>query len=306
MNFYSHGKLLITGEYLVLKGAKALAAPVRFGQKMTVSENILNAFLIWESYEYDRLWFRAEIDTASYKIVETTDNEVAGRLLAMLLGAEKLNPGFIQSKKGKKVNISADFDLSWGLGSSSSLIADIAAWAKVEPYRLHRLVSNGSGYDVVCANEKGPVFFTLNSKESYLTSQADFNPAFADQIFFIYLGKKQDSQQSVKAFLDKTNSLEKEIVTVSDLSERITSAQTISEFEDCIGQHEQLLSSVLNEKTLKASRFSDLKGQIKSLGAWGGDFAMMTWYDSVAELKKYLETKKINTFFSFKEIILSR
>ena len=34
--FYSHGKFLLTGEYLVLKGALALALPLKLGQSMTV------------------------------------------------------------------------------------------------------------------------------------------------------------------------------------------------------------------------------------------------------------------------------
>jgi hypothetical protein len=32
--FYSNGKLLITGEYLVLDGAKAFALPTKFGQSL--------------------------------------------------------------------------------------------------------------------------------------------------------------------------------------------------------------------------------------------------------------------------------
>ena len=34
--FYSHGKLLLTGEYVVLDGAKALAIPTNKGQYLTV------------------------------------------------------------------------------------------------------------------------------------------------------------------------------------------------------------------------------------------------------------------------------
>lgn len=34
--FYSHGKFLLTGEYLVLEGALALALPLKLGQTMTV------------------------------------------------------------------------------------------------------------------------------------------------------------------------------------------------------------------------------------------------------------------------------
>ena len=32
--FYSNGKLLITGEYVVLDGAKALALPTKYGQNL--------------------------------------------------------------------------------------------------------------------------------------------------------------------------------------------------------------------------------------------------------------------------------
>ena len=35
-SFFSHGKLLLTGEYLVLDGAKALAIPTQQGQEMSV------------------------------------------------------------------------------------------------------------------------------------------------------------------------------------------------------------------------------------------------------------------------------
>ncbi len=34
--FYSNGKLLLTGEYLVLDGAKALALPTKMGQNLQV------------------------------------------------------------------------------------------------------------------------------------------------------------------------------------------------------------------------------------------------------------------------------
>jgi len=35
--FYSHGKLLLTAEYVILDGAKALALPTKFGQEMEIS-----------------------------------------------------------------------------------------------------------------------------------------------------------------------------------------------------------------------------------------------------------------------------
>ena len=39
MDYYSCGKLLITAEYLVLKGAKGLAIPTKYGQKLSIKKN---------------------------------------------------------------------------------------------------------------------------------------------------------------------------------------------------------------------------------------------------------------------------
>ena len=59
MNFYSNGKLLLTGEYLVLDGAKALAIPTKFGQDLLV-EPIQEPELIWASFtNTGDCWFEA-------------------------------------------------------------------------------------------------------------------------------------------------------------------------------------------------------------------------------------------------------
>ena len=42
--FYSNGKLLLTGEYVVLDGAKALAVPTRFGQNLIVKKGNNRSF----------------------------------------------------------------------------------------------------------------------------------------------------------------------------------------------------------------------------------------------------------------------
>jgi mevalonate kinase len=302
MNYYSHGKLLITGEYLIIKGALALAAPVRFGQEMQIEVNSSDKYLKWESFELDRCWFHAIFDTAFIKIIKTSDSEVANRLLLWLMAADQLNPGFLKRQKFKKVIVKSDFNLSWGLGSSSSLLSDIALWAEVDSFRLHKLLSKGSGYDVVCSHAEGPIFFTRKD-EDYTIKKADFFPAFANRVYFIYLGRKQDSSLSVEAFLEDKSSFAKEIENVSELSNRIASAKSIDEFEMDIKEHEEIISNLLHRKRIKEERFSELKGEIKSLGAWGGDFAMLTWHDTLKELKKYLATKNIDTIFTFKEII---
>ena len=61
--------------------------------------------------------------------------------------------------------------------------------------------------------------------------------------------------------------------------------------------------ALYRQKRIKEARFLDLEGEIKSLGAWGGDFAMMTWNDSKKKLIRYLEEKNIYTMFTFEELI---
>ena len=49
--FKSHGKLMITGEYFVLRGAKSLLLPTKFYQDMTVSRLNEGSSILWESYD---------------------------------------------------------------------------------------------------------------------------------------------------------------------------------------------------------------------------------------------------------------
>jgi len=59
--YYSNGKLLLTGEYLVLNGAKSLAVPTKFGQDLEVTP-ALGKKIIWKSYDADgSIWFEDEI-----------------------------------------------------------------------------------------------------------------------------------------------------------------------------------------------------------------------------------------------------
>ena len=51
--FNSNGKLLLTGEYLVLDGAKALAVPTIFGQSLSL-ELIDEAKIIWSSFDENK------------------------------------------------------------------------------------------------------------------------------------------------------------------------------------------------------------------------------------------------------------
>jgi hypothetical protein len=67
MTYKSNAKLMISGEYLVLKGAEALAIPLKFGQTLKVSEHSGSPSLAWKTYVKGQHWFDAIVRDREYK-----------------------------------------------------------------------------------------------------------------------------------------------------------------------------------------------------------------------------------------------
>ena len=66
--FYANGKLLLTGEYLVLDGAQALALPTKHGQGLIIEERKEKG-LKWESYdEYGNVGFNIVIHISTQRM----------------------------------------------------------------------------------------------------------------------------------------------------------------------------------------------------------------------------------------------
>ena len=114
-SYYSNGKLLLTGEYLVILGAKALAIPVKYGQSMNIREYSNENKLIWTAKEHGKEWFKAVLSCKTL-ILEESSNEVIGERLFKLLNEIKLmNPGFINQNSGYEIETDINFDRNWGL-----------------------------------------------------------------------------------------------------------------------------------------------------------------------------------------------
>jgi mevalonate kinase len=137
--FYSNGKLLITGEYVVLDGAKSLALPTKYGQNLSIEEIDSNHLIHWTSYDHDgSVWFEETIPFSSIienKIQEGSKN-IKSTLIEILHEAYKLNSNFITESKGYKVSTELTFPKFWGLGTSSTLINNISQWLSIDAYVL--------------------------------------------------------------------------------------------------------------------------------------------------------------------------
>jgi len=69
--YYSNGKFLISGEYLVLKGALAFAIPLKFGQSLQILPLINETPSInWKSFVKENLWFEARFSIESLEIID--------------------------------------------------------------------------------------------------------------------------------------------------------------------------------------------------------------------------------------------
>lgn len=309
MNFYSNGKLLLSGEYLVLDGAVSLAVPTKFGQDLVV-ENIKEPQLIWGSFTHTGdCWFEAVFDLPKLRLVSCTFNSdkegsaefIAETLLEILSEAKSMNPDFLSSKNGFVVKTTLTFPRNWGLGSSSTLINSIASWAKVDAFQLLWNSFKGSGYDIACAQNNTPIFYQIENKKP-IVKQVEFNPTFKENIFFVYLNQKQDSKEGIAKFRESGQNFDKEIYRISEISNEFLTAKSIEDFNELIVEHEEIISSIIKLKPVKEKLFSDYQlGEIKSLGAWGGDFVMVTGNE---ETPKYFKNKGFDTVLSYQQIIL--
>ena len=182
-----------------------------------------------------------------------------------------------------------------GLGSSSTLINNISNWLNINPYELLKVTFPGSGYDIAVANTKTPIFFKKNGEINEV-SETNFSPPFKENLFFVHLNKKVNSQKEVSNFLNKKNEFRDDILRINSLGKMVAKEKNQKIFNEMLKEHEDIISNVISEKPVQKTLFNDFYGQIKSLGAWGGDFVLVS---GDSETPKYFLKKGYNTIMPF-------
>ena len=295
-NFYSHGKLLLSAEYLVVLGAKALALPLKPGQHLSVSADQTKKGIYWESAYQDQVFIQREIELHPQK----EETFFPARALQKIFDKK---PELFPGGQAIQFRSKLEFDLNWGLGSSSTLISNLARWAGIDPFHLYFELERGSAYDVACAQAENPIFYRLEGKTPHI-EKALFAPPFSNSFYFVYTGKKQKSANELKSFFSGRRSFDSEIKTVSELSELMANEKDIRQFCHLINEHERLIASVLKRKTIHQEYFQGLEATCKSLGAWGGDFILVIWEHGPEALRNEMERKGLNLIFTYDELAL--
>ena len=301
--FYSNGKLLITGEYLVLDGAKALALPTKFGQNLIV-EKTKNQGIKWISYDADgSIWidFQLSFQDILKKNSLGESESVKNTLIEILHQGYLLNPDFIDNSEGYHITTQLTFPRNWGLGTSSTLINNIAQWLEIDAFVLLNNSFGGSGYDIACAQNDSPILYHLDNGKPIIET-VSFEPQFAENLHFVYLEKKQSSKASIVSYYNNKNeALSDNIITNNKITSAVLKAKTLQEFAIALEEHEAEMSNILEMQTIKESLFPDFNGIIKSLGAWGGDFVLAISKENPAD---YFNQRGFRTIVSYKDMIL--
>ncbi|WP_020566814.1 GYDIA family GHMP kinase [Neolewinella persica] len=306
----ANGKLLLTAEYFVLDGVPALAVPTRAGQRMTASPTKPEAEhdLYWRAYDaagegwFSHAFDRHEWSGPSHQTKEQKE-DTATRIVQILRAAETLRPGCTSHINGLEVTTYLEFDQAWGLGSSSTLIAMVADWLEVNPYALLEKTFGGSGYDLACAVAAGPILYERNGITPKVT-ELDWNPAWTSQTYFVYRNQKQNSREGIRAYREQTvsSSVKEEIsgITTALLSPTLH----LRAAAQLLHRHEAIVAQTLGLPTVQDELFTDFPGQLKSLGAWGGDFIWALSEESEEKVRRYFNERGYETVISYNNMVL--
>ena len=299
LNIHARGKLLITGEYSILDGAVGLAVPTQLGQKFKITPTFEKSIQWTSVLENGEKWIDHNFELPLKRDFDTsTTVGFLGNLITQVL---LLNPDLCKDH-GWKVTSKLEFNQQWGLGSSSTLVAAIAQWAKIDPYVLLEQTFGGSGYDIACAFSKNAITFR-KSKHELEIENINFKPQFSEHIFFIYLNRKQNSRESIAHYKKIAPSTKiKAINEITNITAALIQTDTLHHFEALLEKHENITAKLINTKRIQHALFSDYNyGIIKSLGGWGGDFVLACGCETDME---YFRAKGYHTIIPYKQMVL--
>lgn len=283
MHFSAPGKVMLTGEYAVLKGSLSFALPSKLHQHLH-HEPRPGTSLHWLAKDAQgNTWLEAFFPEPN--LLGTNNHpETAERLLQLLQAATTLGAVWPTGQ----VTTSLDFERTWGLGSSSTLVALVAHWLRVDPWKLFDATQNGSGYDLAVALCNQPLLYRFQPERTYQT--LSWRPNYTDQLYFLPLGHKQVSSAEVSKHknLDLPDAVRNNL---DACTHALIDATSLQQFGEAAQRHEDLLANWLTKEPI-ASSYPAGPYVIKSLGAWGGDLALVipTKPTSTAMLENNLGT----------------
>ncbi len=298
---FSSGKLLLTSEYMVLDGALALAIPTKLGQDLSV--NIAEASdskIFWNALHENKKWLQCTINFSDWSIVESNLPDAADFILKTLQNVQQLASKSVFIKNHHYyIQTNLQFPADFGLGSSATLMNNLADWAEIDAFQLNEICLGGSGYDIAVAKEKSAILFQ-NSENSRKITPVIYEPSFKNELIFIHLNQKQNSRKGIAHYLAQTKSPDL-IAEFSTLTKTIFESNDLQQFSELMSEHEEIVANYLNLTPVKKKYFENYDGFVKSLGAWGGDFVLAS---KNGDYQKYFNERGFTKIFEWNDLIL--
>ncbi|MCU0327634.1 MAG: hypothetical protein MUE53_01480 [Chitinophagales bacterium] len=292
---FAQGKLMLTGEYLALRGATSLALPLKFGQSLEVYSDLA---MSWEARDYD--------DTVFYTWQMTANLHLEDKLQQCFRYIADLGKMNEDSFNQRKFITKLTFNKHWGLGSSSTLVCLLAKYFDVNPYALNAHVFQGSSYDIACGYAKSPILYTRIDESNAKVVELNL-PQWTDFIYFVYSGQKQSSIQSIRSNRENIQQTSESLIfEISEISKSITQTKQVSEVIDLFEYHDTLISSVLGHKPLSHDLGHKMPFYSKYLGAWHGDFFMILSDLPREDIHQIIGKSEYPIFFAYHEIVQSK
>jgi mevalonate kinase len=298
-SFKAFGKFLITGEYLVLNGARALALPLtKKYQTLDLFEGCENK-ISWTAFDHENLiWFKCNFDSITMDLLEASSFSQASKLELILKYIKKIKPDAFNGIRAFETHM--NFSPAWGMGSSSTLISLLSQWSNLDANHLQKIFFKGSGYDVACATSLFPILYQLENGLPVVEC-VKWSPKFKDQLYFVYLGKKQNSSNEIEKFRNTSISgIEADLIRINQITKDLLESCSFEIFQNLLKEHETIISKYSGMKPIKSLLFPDIDGEVKSLGAWGGDFILAA---CKTDPREYFNKKGYLTVFDWDDLI---
>lgn len=302
---FSRGKLLLSGEYFVLGGAMSLSLPTKKGQSLKVKTiKSVDKHIIWSCFdERGSSWFYGRWDVNSLECIESTDEgtqKTVSKILSILKSLGKFDVlGYHESMIFRSV---MEFPTNWGIGSSSTLIVNIAKAFDLDAMELGRKVFDGSLSDIATTMTAKSLLYK-NDIAGPGWKEGSVCDEIKSQLYFVHLNEKTSTKDAISLVSNKNIMKEDDIAEISKISKNMTKTTSIEDFELLMQRHEDIVSKSLKIEKIGDKLFSDFWGKTKSLGAWGGDFIMASSQSSLEETKAYFSKLGFNTTLSYDEMI---
>lgn len=298
-----NGKILLSGEYVILNGGWGLAFPSKIKHQKIYINKIKKKYIFWESINNkNKIWFQAIFILPTLKIIKHNNFIIAKKLKKLLTCIKSYKDTIFNQNHGFYIKTILNFPITWGLGSSSSLIYGLSKWLNINPFNLLWKYNNnkGSGYDIACNLSDDPLLYKIENKHPKIITLKNFYLPFIDKLYLAYTNKKQQTNKEIIRY-NKNKTINLNIINnISLITLNIIKCIKLKIFEKLISKHENIISKIINKPTIKNIYFEDYKGIVKSLGAWGGDLILITKRKG---MKSYFKNKGFQHIYPFKNII---